>query len=270
MEVLLLLFSTSNNADSEKDDKEDDSKEEPKRADDDVFVHSAFYTFIFYNVDDVEDADGGSIVPGDGGKISSSRHYPARFGFFFVSKDFFIGKKWIDLHNLRRLRVDIALVSNISAPSNISRKQKTRDIDVLYSSFPNGFTSNIGVDEVCSSVAFSKVNRLVINEILCRSNSNGCILPTSRCIFWNMNIKAYFLIRVSRHHALFGGKINPINNLVIITILSKSEIVIITDREWFDINRIIEVVRVIGRIDDRKAPGVGFSGNKCYYLIHGR
>ena len=117
-----MLFSTGDNADSEKDNKEDDNEEEPKRADDDIFVHRAFYTFVFYIIDDVEDADARSAVPSDAGKVGVAWHNPEGLRVFFVGEDFFTRKERKDLEGLSGGGVDVALVGDGGMTGDFTRK----------------------------------------------------------------------------------------------------------------------------------------------------
>ena len=117
---LVFLFAPEDFEDEEEEGEEDE-EEEPEGADDNDFVDFRLNAFVFYIVNDVEDADGGSFVPWDGRIGGISWHDPGSFGIFFVGVDFFFGEKREDLESVRSLGVDVTFVCNGGATCNVAR-----------------------------------------------------------------------------------------------------------------------------------------------------
>ena len=65
-----------------------DNKEQPDRTDDDVLIDIAVHTLKLYVVDDMENAEGRSLVPSRRSIICVPWHNPNCFRRFFICKDF--------------------------------------------------------------------------------------------------------------------------------------------------------------------------------------
>ena len=135
-------------AEDEEEEGEEDEEEEPEWADDDHLVHLALYAFVFDIVDDMEDADRWRVFPSSIGNFSCVWHDEASLWIFFIGIDFFVGEEWKNLESVGGARVNVAEILDFSGAGDIAREEEALHINLANIAFADGFSSNVGVDEV--------------------------------------------------------------------------------------------------------------------------
>lgn len=169
---LLFFLLYAQDAEDDEEDGEEDEEEEPERANDDYFIYLALYAFVFYIIDDVEDADAGSFFPSDLGKVSVAWHNPADFRVFFIGKNFFAGEERVNLEDLSVSGVDIAFIRDGGGTVNIAREEEAWDIDIGDISLSDRFASHFGVDEVAHLKDFVNTKAFLGSRILFGADRN--------------------------------------------------------------------------------------------------